>query len=426
MNVWTSARIRLVIAAAAVGLPDGAGGCVGAVLRPQQGPVQGPRLPGAEDRALRHLLLPERARRRRHRGADGGALARAAGEGARARAARAPAARPLRVASGLRADQRHRRASSAKARAASPNRCAGASSCRSAGRSPTPTTSSATSSCTRSSSTSPRGPTRRRAKRARIACRCGSSRAWRSISRSARSIRTRRCGCATRRARTNSCRTIRELDNPKYFPYRWGQAFWAYVAGTWGDGVVRQMLSIGAAAGDPEVAIQRVLGVDTQGAVRRVARCDPRDLRAGAARRDAAERSRDAWSSGGGGIWRRPERRPGDQPRRQAGSRSCPSAACSRSICSSRTPTPGRVLHKLTSTATDPHYSSLQFIHSAGAWDAASERHRHRDGDRRRAGARDLRREERRQGARDPARATSTRSSTRPGRPTARRSRSPA
>src|SRR5207249_8260739 len=32
----------------------------------------------------------------------------------------------------------------------------------------------------------------------------------------------------------------------------------------------------------------------------------------------------------------------------------------------------GKILHKLTSTATDPHYSSLQFIYSAGAWDSAS------------------------------------------------------
>ncbi len=34
----------------------------------------------------------------------------------------------------------------------------------------------------------------------------------------------------------------------------------------------------------------------------------------------------------------------------------------------------GRVLRKLTSTATDPHFSSLQFIYSAGAWDSASRR----------------------------------------------------
>src|SRR6516225_847601 len=36
--------------------------------------------------------------------------------------------------------------------------------------------------------------------------------------------------------------SIEELDNPKYFPYRWGQAFWAYVGGRWGDTVIRRLL----------------------------------------------------------------------------------------------------------------------------------------------------------------------------------------
>lgn len=34
----------------------------------------------------------------------------------------------------------------------------------------------------------------------------------------------------------------------------------------------------------------------------------------------------------------------------------------------------GRIVHKLTSTATDPHYSSIQFIYSAGAWDSMGQR----------------------------------------------------
>ena len=34
----------------------------------------------------------------------------------------------------------------------------------------------------------------------------------------------------------------------------------------------------------------------------------------------------------------------------------------------------GKVVRKLTSTATDPHYSSIQFIYSAGGWDADSKR----------------------------------------------------
>src|SRR6476469_1015835 len=43
-------------------------------------------------------------------------------------------------------------------------------------------------------------------------------------------------------ARKEKLPTVKDLDNPKYFPYRWGQAFWAYVGGRWGHQVVRQML----------------------------------------------------------------------------------------------------------------------------------------------------------------------------------------
>src|SRR5437762_2336349 len=58
--------------------------------------------------------------------------------------------------------------------------------------------------------------------------------------------------------------SIDDLNNPKYFPYRWGQAFWAYVAGTYGDDVIRRMLTLGAATGDVDLAIERVLGIKTK------------------------------------------------------------------------------------------------------------------------------------------------------------------
>jgi hypothetical protein len=50
--------------------------------------------------------------------------------------------------------------------------------------------------------------------------------------------------------------SIDDLNNPKYFPYRWGQAFWAYVGGRVGDDVVGRMLSVAAATGDVVAAIE--------------------------------------------------------------------------------------------------------------------------------------------------------------------------
>src|SRR5437588_6787308 len=65
-------------------------------------------------------------------------------------------------------------------------------------------------------------------------------------------------------AREEKLPSIEQLDNPKYFPYRWGQAFWAYVGGRFGDDNIRRLLSMAAAAGDVNVAIKRVLGVTTK------------------------------------------------------------------------------------------------------------------------------------------------------------------
>jgi len=54
---------------------------------------------------------------------------------------------------------------------------------------------------------------------------------------------------------------ITQLDNPKYFPYRWGQAFWAYVGGRFGDHVIGDILKIAGRRGEAENAIEEVLGV---------------------------------------------------------------------------------------------------------------------------------------------------------------------
>jgi Tol biopolymer transport system component len=165
---------------------------------------------------------------------------------------------------------------------------------------------------------------------------------------------------------------IADLDNPKYFPYRWGQAFWAYVAGRYGDDVIRRMLAMAAAAGDYNVAIERVLGIKTKelsddwhDAMRRayapvLATTTPPE-----------ELGRIVISSKGFG---------GDLNVGPALSPDGKYVAflSTRSIFSTdlfvADTSDGRIIQKLTSTATDPHYSSLQFIYSAGAWDANSSR----------------------------------------------------
>jgi Tol biopolymer transport system component len=62
--------------------------------------------------------------------------------------------------------------------------------------------------------------------------------------------------------RRNELPDIEHLDDPDYFPYRYGQAFWAYVGGRYGDEVIGRMLRSAAESGSAETAIRGVLRTD--------------------------------------------------------------------------------------------------------------------------------------------------------------------
>ena len=65
-------------------------------------------------------------------------------------------------------------------------------------------------------------------------------------------------------ARQEKLPRIKDLNNPKYFPYRWGQAVWAYIAGRFGEQVIGELLTTAAADGDVDGAFESVLGVKTE------------------------------------------------------------------------------------------------------------------------------------------------------------------
>ena len=345
------------------------------VLRPEQGPIQEVRFQSTQDRALRHLLLSRGAGRHRHRGAHGRAVARAPRATARAPAARPAAAGAVRVARRLRADQRHSGRAGRRARAASPSRCGAASSCRSAVRSPTPITSSATNSCTRSSSTSPPArtmqPGQNGAERLPLWFIEGMAE-YLSLGpvdpNTAMWLRdAARKEQAARRSTISTTRSTSRTAGAR----RSGRTS----AGRWGDQVVRQMLDIGGAGRRPARRDQAgARRWTTKSCRRRVAGGDPRGLRAGPlASTMPPDRSRTAAR----------QRQAGSAASSTSGRRISPDGRwiaflSERSLFSIdlfiADAATGKVLHKLTSTATDPHYSSIQFIYSAGAWDAASRR----------------------------------------------------
>lgn len=62
---------------------------------------------------------------------------------------------------------------------------------------------------------------------------------------------------------TNRLPTLRDLTNKPdlFFPYRWGQAFWVYVTGMYGDNIIKQLFMTTAKVGYRD-AVKRVLGLD--------------------------------------------------------------------------------------------------------------------------------------------------------------------
>ena len=173
-------------------------------------------------------------------------------------------------------------------------------------------------------------------------------------------------------ARQEKLPSIRDLDNPKYFPYRWGQAFWAYVAGRYGDETVGQLLERAGRSADVDAALKTVLGVTSkelssewQASIRRT--YEP--ILAATAPPSEAGRLVVKGKALGGELNVGPAISPDGRLVAFLSERGF--FSIDLYVADAMT---GRIVRKLTSTATDPHYSSIQFIYSAGAWDSASQR----------------------------------------------------
>lgn len=54
---------------------------------------------------------------------------------------------------------------------------------------------------------------------------------------------------------------INKLEDPRYFPYRYGQALWSYITGRWGDEVVARIMRGIGRIGDHEAILQKALGI---------------------------------------------------------------------------------------------------------------------------------------------------------------------
>jgi WD40 repeat protein len=165
--------------------------------------------------------------------------------------------------------------------------------------------------------------------------------------------------------------TLRKLSDPRYFPYRYGEALMAYIGGRFGDdAVVRYFLAAGLSG--PDAAFERALGVPTKQLLT-----------------DWVESAKQMYEPV---LHDRPanlgpalitETRRGQRGMLNIGPALSPDGTLlaflsTREIfdidlflADART---GRVIRRLASAGRDPHMDALRFIDSAGAWSPDSKK----------------------------------------------------
>jgi hypothetical protein len=164
-----------------------------------------------------------------------------------------------------------------------------------------------------------------------------------------------------------------DLHDPRYFPYRYGQALLAYVAGHWGDRILGDLLRAGARARDDGRAIAAVLALPPDTLVARwhaESYATYRPLLGTTRPVDSmATRIIGARRSEGAGYNVSPAISPDGDRLMFLSDREL--FSIDLFLADART---GEVKRRITQTAVDPHLQSLQFIQSAGSWDATGKR----------------------------------------------------
>jgi Tol biopolymer transport system component len=159
---------------------------------------------------------------------------------------------------------------------------------------------------------------------------------------------------------------IKDLEDPRYFPYRYGQALWAYIGGRWGDERIGEILKAASAAGDPYAALTRALSTPLDSLSDDWRASTVSDYRTLASETKGPNAYGPALiqHEGRTNIYNlAPALSPDGRKVVFLSERGLFSIEMYVADAES-----GRVERKITSAALDPHLQSLEFINSAGSW----------------------------------------------------------
>ncbi len=159
---------------------------------------------------------------------------------------------------------------------------------------------------------------------------------------------------------------IKDLANGEYFPYRWGQAVWAYIGGKYGDDLIGQIFRAAVRSGDAITALEQSALVDAKELSTNWhadIRSQYAPVMSATARAHTFGRSLTASDKTRMATNVSPSISPDGKHIVFFSSRDLFSIDLYLAEAAT-----GRIVRKLVDTAQNSHFTSLQFISSAGSW----------------------------------------------------------